>query len=419
MKPIVLFTTPVLLHPPIGGPYLRIENSIKALSEISDLYIYSRVNEDSIGGKAASAFYRQYCKKIYFDPLDDLSEKANQFLSNIFPLLTNKSFKDKLSIYKLNRSIRFLLNIAKQLEPDIIWLGYGNISYPLLKGLKKCSNYTVVTDTDSVWSRFILRRLSFVNDPIEKQIIKKEGRNKAEEESWGTPLADVTTAVSNVDAEYYRTLCKHPDQVKIFSNVIDLNNYKLSPRPPKVFNKPCLYLAGTFFPGSPMEDAVRWLFNRILPTVWEKKPDVHLYIIGNNSDKFLPDVKDSRIIITGYLHSVLPYLCNADIALVPLRFESGTRFKILEAGACNIPVISTSLGAEGLSVTHEKDILLADDPSQFSTEILRLLDDRNLAFELAHNLRNLIKDKYSIPSLIKEGNLIIEYLQQTEGSKRL
>lgn len=416
-KPVVLYTTPVLLHPPIGGPYLRIENSIKALFTISDLFIYCRANQDTIGGLAALSFYQQYCKKIFFDPIDDTSEKILQFTSQIFPFLTQHPYKQLIAKLELKENFRFLQKIADRTQPDLIWLGYGNISYPLLKYLKQFTPYKVVVDSDSVWSQYILRRLPFVGNPKDRNKIEEEGRSKAEEERWGTRLADVTTAVSELDAEYYRTLAKNPDQVKIFSNVIDLDNYQQISLPPRGYTKPCLYLAGSFFPGSPMEDAARWIISQILPLVWKQKPNVHMYIIGNKSDKFLSDVKDPRITITGRLLSVLPYLCNSNIALVPLRFESGTRFKILEAGACKIPVISTSLGAEGLLVSHNKDILLADDPAQFAASIIKLLNDKNFADELAQNLYHLIKEKYSISSLIQEGALILEYINRCAYSK--
>src|SRR4029077_17781489 len=137
-----------------------------------------------------------------------------------------------------------------------------------------------------------------------------------------------------------------------------------------------VYLAGTFWPGSPMEDAARWVIENILPIVRQQIPNLHLYIVGADSDKTVPDISDPKITITGKLPSVLPYLSHADVSLVPLRFESGTRFKILEAGACGIPVVSTTLGAEGIAVEHGRDILLADEPEAFASSIIRLIKER-------------------------------------------
>jgi len=408
----VLFTTPELRHPAAGGPYLRVENSIKALSLISDLYIYSRVSLSALGGRNALSFYKQFCRAFYFAPFVasqncyvEFIIKAGNFLfrqitkRNIFP---DHQFQE--------RDAQDLLNRARDTEADVIWLGYGNVSYPLLKYIKSHSDYKVVLDTDSVWSRFVLRGLDFVHDKEERLRKEIEGKQKEEEERWGTQLADVTTAVSEVDADYYRNLAHQAQQIHIFSNVIDVETYRQIPPMPDNFKKPSIYLAGTFWSRSPMEDAARWVNAEILPLVRQQIPNVHFYIIGNGSNRVLSDIDDPSITVTGLIPSVLPYLCHADVALVPLRFESGTRFKILEAGACSIPVVSTTLGAEGLTVTHGKDILLADEPGSFANSIIKLVKNHDLALELAGNLRTLVQKKYSVASLAKEGSLILDYL---------
>ena len=74
----------------------------------------------------------------------------------------------------------------------MIWIGYGNISYPLLRYLKDNTRYPVVLDTDSVWSRFIERGLPYAKTPELREKIEREVREKVEEERWGTALADVT-----------------------------------------------------------------------------------------------------------------------------------------------------------------------------------------------------------------------------------
>lgn len=122
------------------------------------------------------------------------------------------------------------------------------------------------------------------------------------------------------------------------------------------------------------------------------------------------EINDPGITIAGELPSVLPYLRHADVALVPLRFESGTRFKILEAGVCGIPVVSTTLGAEGLFVTDGKDISIADEPESFADSIISIITNHDLASELAKNLRVLVHEKYSIASLAREGRFILGYL---------
>jgi glycosyltransferase involved in cell wall biosynthesis len=408
-KPRVLFITPILRHPPVGGPYLRIENSIKALHRISDLYIYSKVSPPCLGSESAFSFYKQYCLELFFSPSTAWQFGIRGFLQKAINYFPRRIIGCSLLTLE-DTDYKDVLKTAKAIQADVIWLGYGNISYQLLRYIKRYSPYKVVLDTDSVWSRFILRGLPYATDERESRRIEKMGKAKEEEERRGTQIADVTTAVSEVDAEYYRALAKHPLQVRIFSNVIDTEAYQKIPPVLKGFKKPCIYLAGSFGPRSPMEDAARWVIREVLPLIRRKRPDLHFYIVGSGSDRTLVDNKDPDITITGRISSVLPYLCHADVAVVPLRFESGTRFKILEASACAIPVVSTTLGAEGIKVSPGRDILIADTPEAFASSVLKLVDNRVLARELGDNLRQLVRENYSIYSLVQEGKSILNYL---------
>jgi glycosyltransferase involved in cell wall biosynthesis len=268
----------------------------------------------------------------------------------------------------------------------------------------------MICDTDSVWSRFILRELETLNDESRKNIIKENGRKKEIEEKEWSEFMDMTTAVSEVDAEYYKSIAKDSNRVKLFSNVLDLNEYLIKPKPPVNIKKPCMYLAGTFWRGSPMEQAARWVIHDVLPIIIKTIPGIHFYIVGIDSDKILADINDPNITVMGKLYSVLPYLCNADVSLVPLKYESGTRFKILEAGACGIPIVSTTLGAEGIPVTHGYDILIADEPEEFAESIVKIITDKQLSNKLSNNCKDLIQKNYSVNSLMDEANEIINYL---------
>jgi len=413
-KPRILFTSPVIKHPPAGGPYLRIENSIKTLSRLSELHIVSRVPLRQMGGQAALSVYRQYCQTFQICT----TLKLNRFF-NFSRLAINyisKLFIDKIlwpQPCESKPEFKFVLNRARAVKADIIWLGYGNISYDLLKYIKAHSDFKVILDTDSVWSRFVMRGLPYAKNSHERQAIEISGRKKQEQERWGTALADITTAVSEVDAQYYRGLAKHSEQVHLFSNVIDIESYKEIPPPVIGLKHPCIYLAGSFAPQSPIADAARWVIKEVMPLLRRQLPTIHFYIIGKGAKETLADINDPGITVLGMVPSVLPYLCFVDVAIVPLRFESGTRFKILEAGACGIPLVSTTLGAEGLSVVHNIHLLIADTPELFAASIFKLVQNRPFAQSLAANLKTLVYKYNSLNSSIQEAANILKYLQIT------
>ena len=398
----VLFTTPILEHPAAGGPQLRIENSIKALSKICDLSIIARTPSHAIGGEASLLFYRRFCNDLTIAP------SASGLSSSRYVSAVQRRFRKY--VYG-SADAEFLVRYADEQGIKVIWFGYGNISMPLIRSIKqRRPDLRLVCDTDSVWSRFVLRELPFETDPRRKADIERQGHEKEQEEKEWTNLCDVTTAVSTVDADYYRNLTNDPGRVMQFSNVIDLETYT-TPGPPAGFRKPCMYLAGTFgHVHSPMDRAARWVLDEVYPLVKQQVPPIHFYIVGRGAETTLGGLGDPQVTVTGKLPSVLPYLCHADVALVPLQFESGTRFKILEAGACGIPLISTTLGAEGLPVQNGRHLLLADDAPAFAKAVVRIIRDRELAGTLAANCRTLIEQNYSLTTLEREGSAILQRL---------
>lgn len=401
----VLFTTPILEHPPAGGPQLRIENSIKALSRASRLSIVARTAKHMLGGDAGEGYFQTYCEDFAYAP-SGAGLSRNRYvrkLQRVWRALIGREVRDDAA---------FIVDFVRSREIDVIWFGYGNISFPLIKRIKTLMpKIPVVCDTDSVWSRFVLRELPFLRNPIRRWYVAATGQRKEQEERHWVNLCEVTTAVSEVDAEYYRSLTKEPQRVRIFSNVIDLQSYAKAHAPPRDIRKPCIFLAGTFGRyHSPMDVAARWVLTEVLPKVRAKMPELHFYIVGRNSDRTLGHLRLPNVSVLGKLPSVLPYLCHADVSLVPLKFESGTRFKILEAAACGVPIVSTSLGAEGLPVINEKHLLIADDADQFAAAIVRLINDRQLAQELARNCQELVRRAYSVERLEQEAMEILGYL---------
>lgn len=403
----VLFTSPILEHPPAGGPQLRIENSIKALAAVSEVHVVSRAELPAERAAQTEAFLGKVARSFQYVPRlarprprrPGLAGKAERLLRR---LATGDERDDAA----------FLLGEIDRLGIELLWFGYGNLSFPVIRRVRAARpRLPLVCDTDSVWSRFLLRELPYARSSRKLGIYLAGKRKEREERAW-TRLAEVTAAVSEIDAEYYRGLTNQPQRVRVFPNVLDLRSYADPPAPPPGFRKPCIYLAGTFGHfHSPMDSAARWVIDEVLPRLRPRHPDLHFYIVGNNSDKGFGHLNGPAITATGRLPSVLPYLCNADVALVPLKFESGTRFKILEAGACRVPVVSTTLGAEGIPVTDGHDILLADDAEGFANAISRLLTEPALARRIAENCHALVRREFSLERLTADARDILQSLR--------
>ncbi|MHB1254086.1 MAG: hypothetical protein ACYCZ1_07950, partial [Candidatus Humimicrobiaceae bacterium] len=217
----IIFITCNLQYPPTSGPFLRTESVIKALSKFADIYVYSLNNESGIGGKESLRFYDKYCKEFVFAP--SLRKNYKILLKRIVNKICKIIFKKRIFSFNLRENdIKFLIKVSSKLKIDVVWLGHGGTLYDYLKLIKEKSELKVVVDTDSVWSRFILRGLPYVKDENERSEIEKAGRLKEEEEKWGAELADITTAVSEIDADYFKKFIDNKDRVKMLSNVLDL-----------------------------------------------------------------------------------------------------------------------------------------------------------------------------------------------------
>lgn len=403
----VIYTTPILEYPPAGGPQLRIKNSILALNTVSELHLLTQCSIETMGGQDAENYYRQFSES--FLNLTTLFQSKSKFYRFLLRLKCKLLLQSENDTYAYN-----IVRYAREKKINIIWFGYGNISFDLIRKIRKIAPWLkLVCDTDSVWSRFILRELPFVDSIQKRNEIEEKGRRKEWEEKNLVNICDITTAVSNIDAQYYKKLCNDDNKIQIFSNVIDSSEYldqslrKSEKRPPTIF------LGGTFgHYSSPMDAAARWVIEEVLPIVHKSIPNARLLIVGKGSDGGFNNAEDGSVVVTGKVKSVLPYLMNSDVAIVPLKFESGTRFKILEAGICRVPIVSTTLGAEGIPVRNNEDIVIADSGSEFANGILRCLKDQKFSQHISNNCFNLVYSNFRLPNLIEEAKIILSNLNK-------
>ncbi len=148
----------------------------------------------------------------------------------------------------------------------------------------------------------------------------------------------------------------------------------------------------------PNIDAVRWFCAEMWPKVRAQSPvDCEFVVVGFDPPKEIVELAETDgIEVTGGVDSVIPYYEAADIIVAPIRFGSGTRIKILEAMAMRRPVVATELSAEGISIRHDHDILIADEADDFAEACLRLIREPDLRRRLADAGETLIASRYTL-----------------------
>jgi sugar transferase (PEP-CTERM/EpsH1 system associated) len=152
----------------------------------------------------------------------------------------------------------------------------------------------------------------------------------------------------------------------------------------------------------PNIDAMLWFGLKVLPLIRERCPGVRLQIVGMNPHPRLDVLRgDPSVEITGAVPDVRPYLRAAAVYVVPLRVGGGTRFKALEAMACARPIVSTSLGVEGLGAENGRELLLADRPDIFADAVLVLLrDEGKLRRYLGAQARRFVEERYRWETIV-------------------
>jgi glycosyltransferase involved in cell wall biosynthesis len=130
-------------------------------------------------------------------------------------------------------------------------------------------------------------------------------------------------------------------------------------------------------------DAVNWFAEKVLPLIWEARPQVRFRIIGRGSDNLRFRRADSRIECVGRVPDIPEALSDITVGVVPVVSGTGIRFKLLELMSIGVPAVTTSLGRAGVDVTHGKHCLVADTPSAFADAVLLLLSDPPLRLQLS------------------------------------
>jgi sugar transferase (PEP-CTERM/EpsH1 system associated) len=151
----------------------------------------------------------------------------------------------------------------------------------------------------------------------------------------------------------------------------------------------------------PNIDAMNWFVAEIFPKVKEAIPAVELAIVGRNPG---PEIlrlagKDPGIIVSGKVPDVRPWMAEGEVFIVPIRVGGGTRLKIYEAMAMGLPVISTTIGAEGLEYAHGENILIADRAEDFATALVGLLQDPERRRGIGRAARDFVVENYSWPRI--------------------
>jgi len=187
-------------------------------------------------------------------------------------------------------------------------------------------------------------------------------------------------------------------QIDLVPNGVDTQMYK--PLESGSMKTSILFIGSMGY--APCVDAIIYFCQQILPRVESVLGTVEVWIVGASPSPEVLALANKSVHVTGQVKDVVPYYERSAISIVPLRAGGGTRLKILEAMALGRPVVSTSIGCEGLDVIDGEQLLIADTPEKFSEGVIRLLTDKNLYQKMTADARQFVETRYDWNLIVRK-----------------
>lgn len=200
--------------------------------------------------------------------------------------------------------------------------------------------------------------------------------------------ADCTLVVSPVEKTILEEEC--PDiPVHIISNIHTVygSRQPFSERSGLVF-------VGSF-PHHPNVDGMTYFYEDIYPPLKTKLPNVKITIIGSDPPNWLKQAANGHLIVTDYVPDIAPYFNRCRLSIAPLRYGAGVKGKILLSMGYGVPVVASSIAAEGIPVINGRDMFIADTPDSFSKAIVELYNNETLWNQMSANSLKIIDQHFS------------------------
>lgn len=159
----------------------------------------------------------------------------------------------------------------------------------------------------------------------------------------------------------------------------------------------------------PNVDAVKWLIKDIMPLVWKSLGEIPVYLLGSYPSAEVSALSSEKIFVPGFLEEVDEYFLNARLFVAPLRYGAGMKGKIGQSLEFGLPIVSTTIGVEGMDLIHEETALIADEAADFANKIIQLYHDEYLWNKIQSNAVKSI-EQYTPPVVSEKIRLLLSNL---------
>lgn len=397
----ILFITHNLPCPPLHGDRLRNYHILKRVGEKHELYLLViSFDENEIKKiRLVEKFYKRI-DVILMPNYGALSKPIDWFrylLAGIPP---------DLRLYYSNEFCEKIIEWVSEEDFDIVNFDHSYMAIYKEAIAKELRPKTVLTFHDVLFvnSRRIL--------PIEKKKLRKIRLwlHSKMMQHWEPQAAGEFDQVFTMSAVEKNLLLDIDPKlnIEVIPNGVDTRENQLIPEDDS--STRILFVGNMGY--LPNIDAMQYFVNDIFPLIRQKISDTELWIVGKSPDRAVIDLQGNGVVVTGKVDDVRPYYQQCKVCVIPLRAGSGTRLKIIEAMALGRPVISTSVGCEGIEVIDNVHILIADEPAVFANNVIQLLENKQMRERLVNNARELVERKYGWDQIVENMDQIFEKMME-------
>ena len=404
----ILFLTQIVPYPPDAGPKVKTWHVLRFLAAMGyeiHLVTYVRAEEE----KHLDTL-RELCAQVYPVPI-----RRSRIMDGFYWLRSNLTGRPFLIERDDLKEMRVLVDRLLEREKfDVVHADQLTMTQFALN--QNGRNLARIFDAhNAVWT--ILDRMADNNPWLVKPVLKLEAQRIKRYEGKVVREFERTLAVTYIDENSLLDAANsiarndvYRDRIAVIPIAVDTQ--QLLPIKREVQSVNILTLGTLHYP--PNADGIRWFLKEVFPLILREVPQTTLTIVGKNPPADFLEFERQQpevIKVTGYVPSLQPYLEKAAVVVIPVRAGGGMRVRILESLSWGMPLVTTTIGLEGIEARPGEEVLVADEPEVFAHAVVNLLKDPALRNKIADQGRKLAEARYDWQVVFKDLERIYQEIE--------
>ncbi|WDE12258.1 glycosyltransferase family 4 protein [Thalassomonas haliotis] len=377
----ILFITTRLPYPANEGHQIRTYNLLKRICPSHQVHYLSLQRKDD--DPKAVQHLETMCRSVQVFPIPSDHSKVRFAKDLLLGFLTGSPFVVRKY---------FSRELARAIEEKLASEQFDLVHFdmlPLAQYADLLGNVPYVLNNHNVESLLLKRRAENAASLPEKVFFSNQAKSLHQFEYNACKQAKETFVCSQVDADILNNLSPAAN-ISVVENGVDTRFF--APTKQEQTANSLVFVGGMgWFPN---KDGMMFFMEEVMPKILAEIPDTKLTLVGKSTGVLIPDDLQDNITVTGFVDDFRPIVAGAAVYILPIRVGSGTRLKLLEAMAMGKAIVSTSVGAEGINLSSDENIIYADDAGTFAQGIIALLTDREQNARFGHSARDLATSKY-------------------------